>query len=120
MGQSKIQKTVNNIVRIYNEELGFCLDFCYGLSPEESGCVAARWRQMHGILRTGDYYALMDGFRRFFRLVHDSNYLMGRRNPYANGRRPFKASLMWLMQKKNFVRILTGYYNARDFRNVLR
>ncbi len=120
MGLSKIQKTVNNIVRIYNEELGGCLGYCYALSPEEQNLVVGRWRQMHGILRTGDYYELMDGFRRFFRLVHESNFLLGRRNPYANGRRAFKASFVWLMQVKNFTRVITGHYNARDFRNVRR
>lgn len=101
------------VATIYNRELGDELEYCLIVSPKERNLIFERWKQMHGLLKTSNYDELLEGFAFYFRFVRRIDYLMGRRPPYKNGRRPFCADLRWLMEAKNFNRIICGSYTHR-------
>ncbi len=108
-----VSKLAAQVARIYNELLADELDPCFIVSSRERVLILERWRQMHGLLKTADYRELLDGFVYYFRFVRRIDYIMGRGKPYKNGRRPFRANLYWLMQAKNFNRIISGSYTHR-------
>lgn len=49
----------------------------------------------------------LEWFSQFFTLVHQTDFLCGRKN---DDKRPWKADLNWLMNESNFDKILSGRY----------
>lgn len=54
-------------------------------------------------------------FRRFFEYVGESKFLTGTTNQLLKDRPfPFLASLEWLMEKRNFLKVIEGFYHKRE------
>lgn len=71
----------------------------------------ARWRA--AALRDG-WQTREDGlayFRRLFRWVRRSPFLMGQCDPSRPGRRPFRLTLEWLVIPSHYAKVLEGHYH---------
>lgn len=97
----------DEILAAYREILPTCRGVV-DLSPTRRDHIRARWRQVWADERfdTPDGIAF---FRRFFGLVAASRFLTGRTQP-TPGRKPFLASLPWLMNPENFLKVLEGNF----------
>lgn len=73
----------------------------------------ARWRWLMTATRSdGERYARTeiegtDYFRRLFRYIRESDFLMGRKGQWA-------ADLEWLVQASNFAKVIDGKYDNRE------
>ncbi len=106
-------RLASQVIAIYNAELGAELDPCSSITQKEQRLILDRWKQMHGLLKSSRYDDLLEGFAFYFRFCRRIDFIMGRRPPYKNGRRPFRANLRWLMESRNFNRIIDGSYTHR-------
>jgi hypothetical protein len=95
------------IVAAYHEILPTCRRVV-DLNPKRQEHMRARWRQVWAEERF-DTATGIAFFRRFFQTVSRSKFLTGRTNA-APGRNPFKASLPWLMNPENFLKVIEGNY----------
>ena len=95
------------IVAAYHEILPTCRRVV-DLNPKRQEHMRARWRQVWAEERF-DTATGVAFFRRFFQTVSRSKFLTGRTNA-APGRNPFKASLPWLMNPENFLKVIEGNY----------
>jgi hypothetical protein len=97
----------DEIVAAYHEVLPTCRRVM-DLNQKRQDHIRARWRQVWADERfdTPDGIAF---FRRFFGLVAASKFLTGR-VVATPGRKPFLASLPWLMNPENFLKVLEGNY----------
>lgn len=50
-------------------------------------------------------------WRRYFRFVRESEFLMGRAEP-GPGKKPFSADLEWLVRPSNFAKVVEGKYHG--------
>ena len=55
----------------------------------------------------------LDWWRRFFKYIRESDFLMGRTIP-SNGRPPFRATLEWILRPNNFAKIIEGFYHRKS------
>ena len=71
----------------------------------------SRWREV----ATRDGWKSRDDglvyFRRLFRWVRRSPFLMGQRDPARQGGRPFRLTLEWLVNPANYARVIEGQYH---------
>jgi hypothetical protein len=95
------------IVAAYHEILPTCRRVI-DLNPKRQEHMRARWRQVWAEERF-DTSTGIAFFRRFFQTVSRSKFLTGRTTA-APGRNPFKASLPWLMNPENFLKVIEGNY----------
>ncbi|MCS6828337.1 MAG: YdaU family protein [Caldilinea sp.] len=101
------------IVAMYHRLLPM-LPRCEVLTDTRKGYMQARWRQVCADERL-DYRQGLEWFEAFFAYVADSRFLTGRA-PAAPGRKPFRASLDWLMRPENFAKVYEGRYNDEKAR----
>jgi hypothetical protein len=72
----------------------------------------ARWREKAVANGKRGYTTIEEGlayWRRFFEYVAQSKFLTGKASP-GRGRKPFVASLEWLLRPKNFAKVVEGKY----------
>lgn len=76
--------------------------------------LTARWRERW---KAGHYATQADGlayWRRMFVYISSRcDWLMGRSENYG-GRKPFQASLDWIVKPQNFAKIIEGKYDRRE------
>ena len=97
----------DEILAAYREILPTCRGVV-DLNQTRRDHIRARWRQVWADERF-DTPAGIAFFRRFFGLVAASRFLTGR-VVATPGRKPFLASLPWLMNAENFLKVLEGNY----------
>ena len=91
---------VQEIVALYHAELP-ALPRLVKLTSARAGAIRQRWRED---LET------LDDWRAYFADVRASPFLMGR-VPGRDGRKPFRASLPWLVKSENFAKVAEGKYH---------
>jgi uncharacterized protein YdaU (DUF1376 family) len=96
------------IVKRYHDRLPM-LPAVEVLSEQRKRHIAARWRQVCADEKL-DRQAGIDWFDDFFAHVAKSDFLTGKTKP-KEGRRPFAASLDWLMGAEKFVLVYEGKYH---------
>jgi uncharacterized protein YdaU (DUF1376 family) len=92
------------IVALYHE----LLPMCPGIrdwTPTRAQALRARWNED---AKRQD----LDYWRRFFSYVAESEFLTGRVK-IADGRKPFIASLDWMVKAENFAKIREGRYHGQ-------
>ena len=91
------------IISLYHAALPSCPRMkTWGDERQES--LRARWRE-------DEKRQSLDYWRRFFASVAESEFLTGR--SYGQGKRPFFASLDWLVLPTNFAKVIEGRYHER-------
>ena len=91
---------VQEIVSLYHAELP-TLPRLVKLTSARAGAIRQRWRED---LET------LDDWRAYFADVRASPFLMGRVQG-RDGRKPFRASLPWLVKSENFAKVAEGKYH---------
>ncbi|MCI0564875.1 MAG: hypothetical protein MN733_40935 [Nitrososphaera sp.] len=89
------------IIKIYHEVLPACQPVRIW-TPARKAMLQARWREDQ---KRQD----LKWWRGYFEFISRSPFLMGQVEP-TNGRRPFRASLEWLIRPSNFANINEGKY----------
>ena len=89
------------IISLYHELLPTCPRMKVWNDERESN-LRSRWRE-------DEKRQTLDYWRRLFTHVGKSDFLMGR--AAAQGRRPFLASLDWIVLPSNFAKIIEGKYH---------
>ena len=89
-----------DIVAMYHRLLPE-LPTCAKLTDTRKGYLRQRWQE--------DLPDL-DAWTRYFEIVRDSDFLMGR-TPGTQGKPPFRADLEWLTKPSNIVKIIEGKYH---------
>lgn len=90
------------IIALYHE----LLPMCPGIrdwTPARQQALRARWNE-------DPKRQNLDYWRKFFAYVADSEFLTGRART-ADGRKPFFASLDWIVKAENFTKIREGRYH---------
>lgn len=72
------------------------------LTPARRAQIRARWQ---------DGNQDLDGWRRFFEYVAESDFLMGRCPPRNGSALPFQADLEWLTRAGNWAKVIEGRYH---------
>jgi hypothetical protein len=91
------------IVQLYHAILCPPLPMVEDLSPKREGQIRARWQNKNHLPE-------IEHWKNFFEDVSQKPFLMGRK-PGSNGRKPFRASLEWLTNETNFLKIAEGQYD---------
>lgn len=89
------------IVTLYHEMLCPPLPMIEALSETRRGQIRARWE---------NDLPDMENWKRYFADVATKPFLMGKK-PGREGRKPFKASLEWLTNQSNFLKVAEGQYD---------
>lgn len=98
------------LVELYHEVLPTCT-LVVEWNDERQAIARARWRQK-ATAKPG-YRTVEDGlayWRRYFEYVARSKFLTGKAEP-TPGRKPFVATLEWLLRPKNFAKVVEGNYH---------
>lgn len=99
------------LIALYHELLPTCTQVIEW-SDARKALMRSRWREK-GNAKPG-YRTVEDGlayWRRYFEYVSGSKFLTGKADA-APGRKPFVASLEWLIRPKNFVKVVEGSYHT--------
>ncbi len=100
---------VKFIVDTYNDVLGEALGKVLKVTPARQQAMRARYRDIYRDCECVNDEEAKEKVRKFFECVKRSNFLMGR-----TGRQGDHAAWMptfdWLMQQKNYTKILEGAY----------
>lgn len=91
----------SDIVNLYHEKLPE-LPRCVKLTDARKGMIRQRWLQDLDCL---------EEWEKYFEIVRKSNFLMGRVKP-REGRRPFRADLVWLCKAENICKVMEGKYHG--------
>lgn len=76
--------------------------------------LTARWRERWKAGKYATQAGGLDFWRRLFVYIgRDCDWLMGRAENYG-GRKPFQASLDWIVKPQNFAKIIEGKYYRRE------
>ncbi len=67
--------------------------------------LGARWRE-------NPEMQSMDSWSKFFDVVRESNFLMGKSNPMNGHSKPFRVNFDWVINPQNFVKIYEGNYHS--------
>jgi len=94
------------IIDLYNDLVGSMEGMPMAQSPGKSimRLIDERWDDM-----VGDMNFKMAEFRRTFSIVSETDGLIG--IEYSSSRKPFKASIGWILQVDKWDRIRNGYYD---------
>lgn len=89
------------IIDLYHEALPTCPRI-RDWTPGRAALLRARWTEAPARQN-------LDYWRRLFAYVGESDFLMGRAS--SPGKRPFTASLEWLLKAENFAKVREGRYH---------
>jgi hypothetical protein len=92
------------IVNLYHELLPMC--------PQIRDWTPARQQTLRSRWISKPKYQSFEWWRKFFNHVAASDFLTGRAHP-RSGHAPFLSDLEWLIQQKNFVKVIEGKYDNR-------
>jgi hypothetical protein len=101
----------DDLVALYHAKLPM-LPQCMVLSPARKEHIATRWREVVAAERF-DTAQGVEWFSWFFDRCAASKFLTGRR-PGRNGGKPWRASLLWLMNPENFAKVIEGNYVDKE------
>jgi uncharacterized protein YdaU (DUF1376 family) len=99
------------LIALYHELLPTCTQVVEW-NDQRKAIARARWREK-GAAKPG-YRTVEDGlayWRRFFEYVAGSKFLTGKAEP-GRDRKPFVATLEWLLRPKNFAKVVEGTYHT--------
>jgi uncharacterized protein YdaU (DUF1376 family) len=100
---------ISMIASMYNATCKSCVEFQVR-NPTRDKHIAARWRQIFSQKAVNDRQEALKFFGDFFARVQASPFLTGRTS--SPGRKPFRASLDWLMLPDNFAKVIEGKYDS--------
>lgn len=89
------------IADLYHDILGDDLPHIAKLSERRKAHIRARWK--NGL-------PSLESWRKYFDLVSESDFLMGRAQS-SNGRAPFQATIDWLINESNLLKVIEGKYH---------
>jgi len=92
------------IIALYHELLPMC--------PEIRGWTAARAQALRTRWNEDPKRQTLDYWRNFFGYIAESSFLTGRVTP-RDGRKPFLASLDWIVKAENFTKIRERHYEDK-------
>jgi hypothetical protein len=98
------------LIALYHEVLPTCTQVVEW-NDQRKAIARARWREK-AAAKPG-YRTVEDGlayWRRFFEYVASSRFLTGKADP-GPSRKPFVATLEWLLRPKNFAKVVEGTYH---------
>lgn len=98
------------IVAMYHEVLPE-LPRIERMTETRKAYVRQRWREWASEKRWRTVDDGLDEWRKFFRYIRGSPFLMGRAKPREPGKSPFIADLEWLMKPTNHVKVFEGKYH---------
>jgi hypothetical protein len=101
---------VERVVEIFHEVLPE-LPRIERLTDTRRANIRQRWREWSAEKHWGSQAEGLDEWRRFFAYVRSSPFLMGRAKPRDPGKKPFVATLEWLMRASNHVKVFEGNYH---------
>lgn len=99
------------LIALYHELLPTCTQVVEW-NDQRKAIARARWREK-GAAKPG-YRTVEEGlayWRRFFEYVAGSKFLTGKAEP-GRDRKPFVATLEWLLRPKNFAKVVEGSYHS--------
>jgi hypothetical protein len=73
--------------------------------------ISARWREMAAFYGWQQQADGIEWFRKLFRKMRESEFLMGRAPPRSKDQRPFQLDMDWAFGPKNFTKIVEGKYH---------
>jgi hypothetical protein len=99
------------LIELYHAVLPTCTPVVEW-NEQRQAIARARWREK-ATAKPG-YRTVEEGlayWRRFFEYVAGSKFLTGKAEPGPN-RKPFVATLEWLLRPKNFAKVVEGTYHT--------
>ena len=93
------------IIALYHELLPVCPSI-RDWTPSRAQALRARWKE-------DQKRQNLDYWRRFFAYIAESEFLTGRAKT-SDGRKPFLASLDWIVKSENFTKIREGRYHNEE------
>ena len=99
---------IAQVQEIYHEILPMLPKVRVG-NPTRDAHMRARWQQIFNEGHVEDTDEGLQFFRDYFTRVSRSKFLIGQGNP-AQGRKPFRADLLWLINQTNFAKVIERGY----------
>jgi uncharacterized protein YdaU (DUF1376 family) len=107
IGNSLPRCPVDKIVEIYHQVLPE-LPRVMALTVKRKSSIKQRWDQ----LKPESTEDGVESFTDYFKLVRGSDFLMGKK-PASNGHKVFVATLEWLVNESNFIKVCERNYHER-------
>lgn len=101
---------VEAVVDLYHEVLPE-LPRVERITPQRRASIRQRWREWAAEKRWNCCADGLDEWRNFFGYVRNSAFLMGKKTSREPDRKPFVATLEWLMKPANHVKVFEGHYH---------
>ena len=105
---------VNVLYNVFHHEsVSMLIAIYFHIVGLHAGCSivsisATRKRHMRARWKNG--LPSLASWQKYFNLVAESDFLMGRSQP-SNGRAPFEATLDWLINETNMLKVIEGKYH---------
>ena len=107
IGNSIPRCPVDKIVELYHQTLPE-LPKVMAVTEKRKSAIKQRWT----LIKPDSLEDGVEAFKDYFGVVRESEFLMGRK-PATNGHKVFVATLEWLVNESNFVKVCERNYNER-------
>lgn len=107
IGNSSPRCPVEKIVDLYHQVLPE-LPKVMAVTDKRKSAIKQRWAQ----IKPDSIEDGLEAFKDYFGVVRESDFLMGKKPP-TNGHKVFVATLEWLVNESNFVKVCERNYHER-------